>query len=102
MPTHTIDLERLYAAVDRKRNEQGIRWRRLARDLDLAPSRFTSLAQGRRIGLDTLGALLVCLGADPESFLVPLEPDARRRPAVAPSTIPPHARRTPRPALLTL
>lgn len=84
MPTHTVDLHRLYAAVDRKRADQGISWRQLARDLDLAPSRFTALAHGGRIGLDTLATLVAWLKADAASFVVPLAPDARRSPAASP------------------
>jgi hypothetical protein len=75
MPTHTIDLERLYDALDRKRREQEKSWRKVARELDLSVTRFTWMANGGSISLETFATLVVWLEEDPASFLVPLDSD---------------------------
>jgi hypothetical protein len=81
MPTHTVDLDRLYSALDRKRRDQGKSWRELARELDLGPSRFRWMSQGGRISVDTFVTLLAWLELDAERFVVPTEPSRRRHSA---------------------
>lgn len=76
MPTHTIDLSRLYAAADRKRRGEGKSWRDLARELDLGVTRFTWMAKGGSISLETFATLVVWLEEDPASFVIPLDSGA--------------------------
>jgi transcriptional regulator with XRE-family HTH domain len=81
MPTHTIDLKRLYEAADLKRREQGKSWRQVARDLDLGIARFSWISAGGSISVETFATILAWLDADVERFLVPLEKGTRARPA---------------------
>jgi hypothetical protein len=80
MPTHTVDLESLYAALDEKREREGKSWRQLTRELDLGKTRFNWMARGGRISVDTFVTLLVWLEADAERFVRPTEPGGRQRP----------------------
>jgi transcriptional regulator with XRE-family HTH domain len=69
MPQTTVDVEALYAALDNKRKTQGTSWRELARELDVSPSTFSRMAQGRRPDVDTFATLLRWLGMPAESFM---------------------------------
>ena len=53
MPDTTIDVEALYAALDSKRKAARTSWRDVARELDISPSTFSRMAQGRRPDVDT-------------------------------------------------
>jgi transcriptional regulator with XRE-family HTH domain len=69
MPETTVDVEALYAALDNKRKTQGSSWREIARELDVSPSTFSRMAQGRRPDVDTFATLLRWLGMPAESFM---------------------------------
>jgi transcriptional regulator with XRE-family HTH domain len=69
MPETTVDVEALYAALDNKRKSQGSSWREIARELDVSPSTFSRMAQGRRPDVDTFATLLRWLGMPAESFM---------------------------------
>jgi transcriptional regulator with XRE-family HTH domain len=69
MPETTVDVEALYAALDSKRKAQETSWRELARDLEISPSTFSRMAQGRRPDVDTFATLLRWLGMPAESFM---------------------------------
>jgi transcriptional regulator with XRE-family HTH domain len=69
MPETTVDVEALYAALDNKRKAQGTSWREIARQLDVSPSTFSRMAQGRRPDVDTFATLLRWLGMPAESFM---------------------------------
>ena len=69
MPQTTVDVEALYAALDNKRKTRGTSWRELARELDVSPSTFSRMAQGRRPDVDTFATLLRWLGMPAESFM---------------------------------
>ena len=58
MPETTVDVDALYAALDNKRKTHGTSWREIARQLDLSPSTFSRMAQGRRPDVDTFATLL--------------------------------------------
>lgn len=70
-----VDPGVLYAAVDRKRQSQGLSWRDLARKLQLSPSTFTRMAQGRRPDVDTFATLLRWLNMPAEMFVTPRATD---------------------------
>jgi transcriptional regulator with XRE-family HTH domain len=69
MPETTVDVEALYAALDNKRKSRGTSWREIARELDVSPSTFSRMAQGRRPDVDTFATLLRWLGMPAESFM---------------------------------
>ena len=69
MPETTVDVEALYAALDNKRKSRGTSWREIARELDVSPSTFSRMAQGRRPDVDTFATLLRWLGMPAEAFM---------------------------------
>jgi transcriptional regulator with XRE-family HTH domain len=69
VPETTVDVEALYAALDSKRKARGTSWREVARELDVSPSTFSRMAQGRRPDVDTFATLLRWLGMPAESFM---------------------------------
>ena len=69
MPETRVDVDALYAALDSKRKTQGTSWREIARELEISPSTFSRMAQGRRPDVDTFATLLRWLGIPAESFM---------------------------------
>jgi transcriptional regulator with XRE-family HTH domain len=69
VPETTVDVEALYAALDNKRKARGTSWRELARELDVSPSTFSRMAQGRRPDVDTFATLLRWLGMPAEALM---------------------------------
>jgi transcriptional regulator with XRE-family HTH domain len=69
MPETMVDVEALYAALDSKRKAHETSWREIARELELSPSTFSRMAQGRRPDVDTFATLLRWLGMPAESFM---------------------------------
>jgi transcriptional regulator with XRE-family HTH domain len=69
MPDTTVDVEALYAALDSKRKTHETSWREVARELEISPSTFSRMAQGRRPDVDTFATLLRWLGMPAESFM---------------------------------
>jgi transcriptional regulator with XRE-family HTH domain len=81
MPETTVDVEALYAALDNKRKAHGTSWREIARRLDVSPSTFSRMAQGRRPDVDTFATLLRWLGMPAEAFMRgPTKPAATEEP----------------------
>jgi transcriptional regulator with XRE-family HTH domain len=70
----TVDLGALYSALDSKRRGEDLSWRQLAGKLDISPSVFTRLAQGRRPDLETFLAMVDWLGATAEDFVAGEKP----------------------------
>ena len=64
----TIDVAAFYAALDRKRQQEGFTWRGLARGTGVSPSTFTRMAQGHRPDVDTFVTLCSWLGVPAEMF----------------------------------
>jgi transcriptional regulator with XRE-family HTH domain len=69
MPDTTIDVQALYAALDSKRKAARTSWRDVARELDISPSTFSRMAQGRRPDVDTFATLLRWLEMPAEAFM---------------------------------
>jgi len=65
----TVDLGALYSALDSKRQGEEISWRELAGRLELSPSVFTRLAQGKRPELETYLTMVGWLGASADDFV---------------------------------
>src|SRR5690349_18280068 len=70
----TVDVVALYAALDQKRQMEGLSWRELAAALGLSPSTFTRMGQGHRPDVDTFATLLRWLGMPAEAFMRPSNP----------------------------
>ncbi|TAJ09452.1 MAG: XRE family transcriptional regulator [Nitrospirae bacterium] len=68
MAETTVDVRALYDAVDGKRQSKELSWRELAGELQIAPSTFTRMAQGRRPDVDTFATLLRWLGETADKF----------------------------------
>lgn len=64
----TVDVGALYAALDQKRRQEDLTWRKLAKLMEISPSTFTRMAQGRHPDVDTFIALCSWLGIPAESF----------------------------------
>ena len=71
MPETTVNVAALYSALDARRQIEGMSWRGLAHELEIAPSTFTRMAQGRRPDVDTFAGLLRWLDLPVEMFLEP-------------------------------
>ncbi len=69
MPDTTVDVEALYAALDSKRKAARTSWRDVARELDVSPSTFSRMAQGKRPDVDTFATLLRWLEMPAEPFM---------------------------------
>lgn len=73
MPQTTVDVDALYAVLDRNRQAVDLSWRELARELEVSPSTFTRMAQGRRPDVDTFATLLRWLNLPAATFMRPNE-----------------------------
>ena len=73
MPETTIDIAAFYAALDTKRQQEGLSWRELAHRLEISPSTLTRMAQGRRPDVDTFATLLRWLGMEADAFMRPTQ-----------------------------
>lgn len=71
MPETTVDVDSLYAALDRKRQDAALSWRALAGRLEITPSTFTRMAQGLKPDVDTFATLIRWLGMRQDEFLRP-------------------------------
>ena len=64
-----FDEAAFFRAVDYRRQAEGLSWRELARRLELTPSTFSRLSQGRRPDVETFLRLLSWLGMPAEAFM---------------------------------
>lgn len=71
MPKASVDIAAFYAALDRKRQEEGLSWRALGRALEVPASTFTRMARGAGPDVDAFAVLLHWLGMPVAAFLVP-------------------------------
>jgi transcriptional regulator with XRE-family HTH domain len=76
MPETTVDVDALYAALDRKRQDADLSWRAVAGKLEITPSTFTRMAQGLKPDVDTFATLIRWLGMQQEEFLLPAKTKA--------------------------
>jgi transcriptional regulator with XRE-family HTH domain len=83
MPETTVDIETLYAALNRKRQTKKLTWRALATLLEITPSTFTRMAQGLKPDVDTFATLVRWLGMSQEQFLRPTRKKAENADPVA-------------------
>lgn len=64
MPAYRLDVPELHRRLDVRRKERGQTWKQVARELDVSPSTFSRIADGRRPDADALVTLLVWLDLD--------------------------------------
>ncbi len=69
MTSKIVHIEALYAALDQKRQVERLSWRDLAHRLEISPSTFTRMAQGRRPDVDTFAILLRWLNMTVDAFM---------------------------------
>ena len=65
-----FDSDRFFREIDRKRRDESLSWRELARRLAISPSTFSRMSQGRKPDVDTFVALVSWLGAPASSFVL--------------------------------
>lgn len=75
MSDGVVDVGALFASLDAKRQAEGLSWRSLAQMLQVAPSTFTRMAQGRRPDVDTFAALLQWLEMPVSAFMHGRQPN---------------------------
>jgi len=69
-----IDLEALYGALNAERENRGLSWRELGKEIGTSASTFTRLAQGRGTDADTFATLVAWLGVSADHFVRGNEP----------------------------
>lgn len=67
---YQLDVAALYDEIDTQREDLGLTWRALSRELGLSPSLFTRLYHGGRPDADSLICLLVWLGVNLSDLIV--------------------------------
>jgi len=79
MPKASIDIATFYAALDRQRQDAGLSWRALGRELEIPASTFTRLSNGAGPDVDAFAVLVHWLGTPVSTFLVPPLADSERQ-----------------------
>lgn len=69
MARATIDVSKLYAALDAKRKARVVSWRQLAADIGVSPSLFSRLGNGLRPDVDAFVTLVRWLGMSADDFM---------------------------------
>lgn len=64
MSIYRLDVPEFRRRLDLRRQERGLTWRQLAEQVDVSPSTFSRLADGKRPDADALITLLVWLDLD--------------------------------------
>lgn len=78
-----LDVTVLHQVVDGQREQRGMSWRQLGRDLQVAPVVFRRMRAGRAPDSHTLGTVLMWLGWAPELALLVRERQAADKQAGA-------------------
>ncbi|MEV0220838.1 hypothetical protein [Streptomyces sp. NPDC050704] len=73
MSTHRLDVPELHRRLDAHRQDLGLTWRAVGRQVGLPVSTFTRISKGRSLEADALVTLLVWLDLDNE-IAVLIEP----------------------------
>lgn len=64
-----IDLAALYGALNAERENRGLSWRDVGREIGASPSTFTRMAQGRGTDANTFALLVAWLGVSADHFV---------------------------------
>jgi transcriptional regulator with XRE-family HTH domain len=65
-----LDVDSLYAALDKEREARDLSWRSLAKEVGVSPSTMSRMANGQKPDVDSFAALTAWLGTNPETYLV--------------------------------
>ena len=63
-----VDVTSLHAALDQRRQTEGLSWRQLAKKLGISPSTLSRMAQGHKPDVDSFATLIRWLGVPAERF----------------------------------
>lgn len=66
----TIDIVALYRTLDSVRNEKGLSWRTLAKEIGVSPSLLSRLRNGLKPDTDSFATIVRWLGIPAERFFV--------------------------------
>lgn len=69
-----VDVTALHAAVDQRRQSEGLSWRQLAGQLGISPSTLSRMAQGHRPDVDSFATIIGWLGVPAERFFTGSKP----------------------------
>ena len=64
-----FDSQALFAALDRQRQERGMSWQELGREIGVSPSTITRTRSGGRLEVDGMLAMVAWLGRPVEDFV---------------------------------
>ncbi|MFF1253790.1 helix-turn-helix domain-containing protein [Pseudarthrobacter sp. NPDC058329] len=80
MKTH-INVTTLYAALDAARQERGLSWRSLAKEVGVSPSLLSRMSNGFKPDADGFATLVTWLGLDADDFFIsPSDAPEEKRP----------------------
>lgn len=83
MPKASIDVNKLYEALDVRREAEGWSWRQLAGEIGVSPSLLSRLRNGLKPDIDSFATLVRWVGASADEFLTTHDaPTKRRSPAL--------------------
>ena len=64
-----FDASALYAALDRRRQAEGLSWQQLGRVVGVSPATMTRMRAGGRLEVDGMLAMVAWLGRPVEDFV---------------------------------
>jgi len=64
-----FDSQALYAALDKQRQERGLTWQALGREIGVSPSTLARTRVGSRLEVDGMLAMVAWLGRPVEDFV---------------------------------
>lgn len=65
----TVDVSKLYAALDAAREAKGISWRQLAKEIEVSPSTLSRLANDLKPDVNAFAAMVTWLNVPAEAFI---------------------------------
>ncbi|MEX5268568.1 helix-turn-helix domain-containing protein [Kocuria sp. CPCC 204721] len=68
MTRTTVDSQRLYATLEAAKNERGMSWRELAKEIGVSPSLLSRLGNGLKPDANGFATLVAWLGMPAENF----------------------------------
>jgi transcriptional regulator with XRE-family HTH domain len=69
LPKASIDVRKLYEALDVRRTVEGLSWRQLAGEIGVSPSLLSRLRHGLKPDIDSFATLVRWLGSTADEFL---------------------------------
>jgi transcriptional regulator with XRE-family HTH domain len=66
----TVDVNKLYAALDAAREAKGMSWRQLAKEIQVSPSTLSRLANDLKPDVNAFAAMVTWLNVPAETFIL--------------------------------